>query len=388
MSNLTRDPTDSWLEVTTPRIPWARPMLGSNEEERVLEALRSGWISGGPCVDLFEERMAELLDAPHAIAVSNGTTALYLALSGLGIGRGDEVIVPAYGFIAAANMVLAVGATPLYADVQADTWLIEPEEIRRLWSPRTKAVIPLHLYGNVAGMDDLCCLAEERGVPVLEDAAEATFSRYRGRSAGTLGSIGTFSFHATKTITTGEGGMVVARDPETAARMRVLRDHGMRKDRRYWHDVVGFNFRLTNYQAAMGCAQLDQLSKIVGERQRIKAAYERGLSQIPGVVMQSFREPVEPVLWTMAVRLLPREETAAELRARRDLVMASMLRAGIETRPGFYALSLLPAFDCPDLPVSSLVSAGVICLPTFVGLADEDIASITNLLVEALEEAP
>lgn len=363
--------------VKRPGIPWARPTLLGGEELLVLDALRSSWISGGPYVDRLEQEVAVRMGIGHAVAVSNGTTALELALRALNLETGAEVIVPGFTFVAAANMVLSLGLTPLYADVKPDTWLLDPAEIHRLRTPRTKAVIPVHLYGNVADMDAIMVAASERGLEVVEDAAEAAFSRHRGRCAGTIGRVGTFSFHATKTITTGEGGMVVTADDALAARCRTLRDHGMRKDKRYWHDVVGYNFRLTNLQAAIGCGQLEALDRIISERRAIHDGYKARLSSVAGISLQHFDEHVEPVVWVTVVQLEDGHDLDA-VRARRDRIMAGMADDGIETRPGFYDLSLLPPYGCPPLPVARRVSASTIALPTFVGLRSDDIDRICD----------
>lgn len=360
-------------------IPWAQPKLYGSEETFLIDALRSSWISGGPYIARLEQTVAERMEVNHAVAVSNGTTAIELALRCLGIGPGEEVIVPGFTFVAAANMVLSLGATPLYADVTPDTWLLDPQEIHRLATVRTKAVIPVHLYGNVADMDLIGAAAAEHGLTVVEDAAEAAFSQYRHAYAGTIGRLGTLSFHAAKTITTGEGGMVLTNDPALADTMRVLRDHGRRAGRRYWHDVVGYNYRLTNLQAAMGCGQLMNLGAILEERKRIHAFYRRLLTGVPGLDLQCFKPTVDPVLWAMTVRLNSNEDNDI-LRRQRDTVMKGMAEDGIETRPGFYALSLLPPYDCPDLPVASRLSASVLSLPTYVGLTDEDMHRIWGSL--------
>ena len=360
-----------------PAIPWARPKLSGSEEPLVLDALRSSWISGGPYVERLEKEVADRMGIAHAVAVSNGTTALELALRALNLESGAEVIVPGFTFVAAANMVLSLGLTPLYADVEPDTWLLDPAEILRLSTARTKAVIPVHLYGNVADMDAIVAAASERGLEVVEDAAEAALSRHRGRCAGTIGRVGTFSFQATKTITTGEGGMVATADDALAVRCRTLRDHGMRKDKRYWHDVVGYNFRLTNLQAAIGCGQLQSLDRIMAERRAIHDGYKARLSGVTGIKLQHFDERVEPVVWVTVVQLDDPDDLDA-VRARRDRIMAGMAGDGIETRPGFYDLSLLPPYDCPPLPVARRVSASTIALPTFVGLGSDDLDRICD----------
>lgn len=360
------------MTCNSPDIPWARPKLFGNEETMVVDALRSAWISGGPYVERFERTSAEKMQVAEAIAVSNGTVALELALRGLGIGPGDEVIVPGFTFVAAANMVLSVGATPVFSDVDDETWLLDPNEIDRLVTARTKAVLPVHLYGNVAAMDLVGAKAKAHGIAVVEDAAEAAFSRFDGKCAGTVGSVGTFSLHATKTITTGEGGLVVTNDRDLATRMRIIRDHGMRPGKRYWHDVVGFNYRLTNLQAAIGCAQLEHLDEIIADRRRIHARYRGTLGSIPGLRLQHFSQQVDPVLWVITVFIESGPDVSRQ-RARRDDIMKALLEDGIETRPGFYALSLMPPYDAPDLPNCLQASAGIISLPTFFGVSEAQI---------------
>jgi perosamine synthetase len=313
----------------------------------------------------------------YALAVSNGTTAIELALRGLDLERGDEVIVPAFTFVAAPAMVLSVGLTPLYADIDPETFLLSPSEIARLAGPRTKAVIPVHLYGNVADMNAITDYAQRNGLAVIEDAAEACFARFEGRCAGTIGNVGTFSFHATKMITTGEGGMLVTNNPVVAARCRILRDHGMRPDKRYWHDVVGHNYRLSNLQAALGCGQLQALDRIIADRRIVHQGYVARLAGLADVCMQRFAENVDPVVWVTVVRLTW-DSDIDSVRERRDRIMAGMAEDGIETRPGFYDLSMLPPYDCPPLPVAHRISASTIALPTYVGLGPHDLDRICD----------
>jgi perosamine synthetase len=363
--------------LKSPPIPWGRPTLFGAEEPLVLDALRSTWISGGPYVERLEREIADRTGARHGIAVSNGTTAIELALRALRVEPGAEVIVPGFTFVAAVNMVLAVGLTPLYADITSDTWLLDPAEINRLRTPRTKAVIPVHLYGNVADMDGISAAASEWGLEVIEDAAEAAFSRYGNRCAGTIGRAGTFSFHAAKTITTGEGGMVVTGDDEFAARCRTLRNQGMSKDKRYWHDIVGHNFRLTNLQAAIGCGQLQAFDQIVAERRSIHDGYKARLSGLTGVRLQHFDKRVDPLVWVTVVQLTDTRDPDI-VRTRRDRIMAGMAEDGIDTRPGFYDLNLMPPYGCPALSVARCVSASTIALPTFVGLGLEDLDRVCD----------
>lgn len=356
-------------------IPWALPHLFGNEGPLVLEALQSTWISGGRFVDDLERRLAAHLESPHVVTTSNGTTAIHLAYLALGIGPGDEVVVPGFAFAAPANMTLALGATPVFADVDPDHWCLDPARVAELITSKTKAIVAVHTYGNVCDMDALRALGAEHGVAVVEDTAEALFSKYRGRWAGAIGDLGSLSFQATKTITTGEGGAVLTADPERADLMRLIRNHGMR-ERRYFHDVVGHNFRLTNLQAALGCAQLDNLPEILAAKERVYQGYRQGLADAEGLALQGFCEGVEPLVWVTGVRL------DRDAFPPRDEVMKSMAAAGIETRPGFYPFHAMPIYpDAPVLPVSQELAEQVITLPSHFGLGPEDVARVCDALL-------
>lgn len=356
-------------------IPWAKAEFWGNERQYVLEALESSWISGGPFVNRLESEFAKYNELPYAVATSNGTTALHLAYLALGIGPGDEIIVPGYGFMAVANIALHVHATPVFAEVDPETWCLNAADVERKLSPRTKAIVPVHTYGNVAGMDTINDLAASRRVAVVEDAAEALGSRFRGRLAGTMGTLGAFSMHATKTITTGEGGMVVTHCEDLLEKMHLYRSHGM-SHTRYWHDVAGHNFRLTNLQAALGCAQLEAIGQITQNRKRVFAAYQRCLEEVPGTFLQHFPLEVDPVPWVVGVKLDPKAFSRG-----RDHVIREMGEAGIETRPGFYTPGQMRhLYSCSDLPVCDDVSRWVIVLPSFASLGEEQIGIICSKL--------
>lgn len=356
-------------------IPWAEPTLWGREEEYAVDALRSTWISGGPYVDRLESDFARYADVPHVLAVANGTAALHLAYLGAGIGPGDEIIVPGFAFMAAANIARMIGATPVFADIDPDTWCITADRVAPLVTSRTRAIVPVHTYGNVCALDALVALAESRGVLVIEDAAESIGSTYRGRMSGTIAPMGTYSFHATKTITTGEGGAVATRDDEMAARMRLYRSHGMARTR-YFHEVAGHNFRLTNLQAAIGCAQLEQIGRIVAKRAQVWDTYSTRLNAIPGVRMQAIEPEVSPVMWAVGVRLDPTRFPQG-----RDAVMNGMGALGIETRPGFYPASAMPHLYGPQsLPMSDALAASLLVLPSSPTLDDARMHRICDAL--------
>lgn len=352
-------------------IPWASPHYWGNEERYVLDALQSTWISGGPYVERLEENFARYCDTPHAIATSNGTTALHLAYLALDLRPGDEVIVPGFGFMAAANIALHVGARPVFCEVDPQTWCMTATAVEKCLTPRTRAIVPIHSYGNVCDMTPIMELADSRGLFVIEDAAEAIGSKYCGRMAGTIAPLGIYSFHATKTITTGEGGAVVTNHGDLRDRMRLFRSHGM-SSRRYWHDVAGHNFRLTNMQAAIGCAQLEQIETITQERDRVYQTYRRLFQNEEGVTLQHFSDKVEAVVWAIALKLDPTAFPQG-----RDAVIDRLKEMGVETRPGFYSASTMPhIFGEMRLPVCEDLSQQVISLPSGPTLTEEDIAYV------------
>lgn len=349
-------------------ISWASPHFWGNEQRYVVDALQSSWISGGQYVDRLEADFAQFCHIPYAITASNGTTALHMAYLALNIGKGDEVIVPGFGFMAAANVALHVGATPVFSEVNSDSWCMTADDIEKCITPRTKAIVPIHTYGNVCDMNPIMALAEKHGLIVIEDAAEAIGSKYIGRMAGSIAPVSIYSFQATKTITTGEGGAVVTDNLELYDRMKLFRNHGM-STRRYWHEVAGHNFRLTNMQAALGCAQLEQINKIIFERNRVYQAYKELLKNMEGIALQIFSEQVDPVVWAIAVKL---DLTAFP--QGRDAVIDQLKRLGIETRPGFYSADTMPhLYGEIQLPICNHLSRQILSLPSSPTLTNEEI---------------
>jgi perosamine synthetase len=342
-------------------------------------------LSGGAYVDRLEKEFAEIhgMDPALAISVTNGTTALFLPLLAIGAGPGDEVIIPGWCFAAAANMVLACGATPVFADVFDDTWLLDPAAVDACVTPRTKAIIAVHTYGGVCDMAALNSIARWREIVLIEDCAESLFSRFQGRHAGTCGDVGAFSFQATKTITCGEGGMVLAREPELASRMRLIRNHGMTANRKYWHHLAGHNFRLTNLQAAVACAQLRHRDEIIERRRNIYEAYCRRLPGTPSLSLQRIPPDVDPLMWAFAFRL-----DSAVAGITRDQLMAGLANRGIETRPGFHAFSEQPVYQAAPLARSPAIALEVITLPSYAGLAAAQIDFICGSLESCLTSTP
>lgn len=349
-------------------IKWASPHYWGNEERYVVDALKSSWISGGAYVDRLEEDFARYCDVSYAIAASNGTTALHMAYLALDISPGDEVIVPGFGFMAAANIALHVGAKPVFSEVDTASWCMTAQDVERCITPKTKAIVPIHTYGNVCDMAPIMELAESKGLRVVEDAAEAIGSKYMGRMAGTIAPMGIYSFHATKTITTGEGGAIVTSSVELRDRMRLIRSHGMAA-KRYWHEVAGHNFRLSNIQAAIGCAQLEKIETIIKERSRVYKTYTSLLRNVEGVMLQCYSDRVDPVVWAIAVKC-----DLSAFPQGRDAVMEQLKQMGIETRPGFYSANTMPhIYGKLHLPVCDYLSKQIISLPSSPTLTAEEI---------------
>lgn len=356
-------------------IPWAEPRFWGREEQLVIDALKSTWISGGPYIDRLEVALRELTGSPFVAVTSNGTTAIHAAYLALELSAGDEIIVPAFGFMAAANVALHMRAVPIFADVDPQTWCVTAATIERRITSRTRGLVPVHTYGNVCDMEPILDLAKSHGLWVLEDAAEAFGSLYRGRQAGTVAPIGTYSFHATKTITTGEGGAVCTREPALHERLLLFRSHGMGR-RRYWHEVAGHNFRMPNMMAAIGCAQIEHIADIAAERRRVVRGYEAALAGVDGATMQTMTAGTQPLVWAVALRLDP-----AAYPQGRDAVMASLLEQGIETRPGFHAAGeMTHLYSAPDTACAMELAREVISLPSSPTVSDEEIIKIVELL--------
>lgn len=352
----------SWREGWP--MPLVSPSFGGNELRYVEDCLRSGWISSrGGYIARFEEAVAGFIGQTHAVSTANGTLALQLALQALDVGQGDEVIVPDFTFGACANAVIQRGARPVFVDVDPVTWTICPAMIERALTPRTKAIMAVHLYGHPCDMDPILAIAQSRGVKVVEDCAEAFGAEYRGRKVGSLGDIACFSFFANKIITTGEGGMCTTADPALADRLRLLRDHGMRPGRRYWHEEPGTNGRMTNLQAAIGLGQMERVDTFLEWRDRLATQYDTALEGIPGIGLRRPMEWARPVTWLYTILVDP-----VALACERDVLIAHLRERGIESRPTFAALHPQPAFASASTPwpcpvAEQLGSAGL-SLPT------------------------
>lgn len=359
------------------KIPWAKPDYWGDEIEYVVDALNSTWISGGAYIDKLENEFKKILGKKHAFAVSNGTTAIHLAYLGLGIEAGDEIIVPGFCFLAAANVALLIGAKPIFVEVDEGTWCMDVNDLKKKINSKTKAIVPVHNYGNICAMDEILSIANSNGIPVIEDCAESLFSKYKGQQSGVFGIVNTFSFQATKTITTGEGGLVVTDDDVIAERMMLYRSHGMNRNKViYWHELPGHNFRLTNFQAALGVAQLENAEEILSQRKRVYNTYLRFLKHEAGVILQKINADVEPIVWAIAFKLDKRYFPQG-----RDAVMKDLAELGIETRPAFFAASLLDIYEKQVLPACEEISKNVMSVPSFPTLKDQEIEFICTSLL-------
>ncbi len=354
------------------RIPLSSPSLSSREKELVMEAIESGWISGtGSYVRDFEKAIAARIQRRHVVAVSNGTVAVELALRGLGIGPGDEVIVPALTFVTPAAMVCAVGATPVFADVEEATWTIDPDFVANVITQKTRAILTVDLLGHPCDYDRLAGF----GIPIIEDAAQAHGASYRGRPVGSFGRVSTFSFHANKTIATGEGGCVATDDPELHEHLRLLANHGMTPERPYWHTVVGHNFRMTNVTAAIGLGQVERWDELVAARKKLAAQYDDKLGGLD-IGRRPIARWAEEVCWLYTVHHPQREQLLKHLRAE-----------GIDARgiwPDLPALPPYNKFKGSPCPVAREVSRNAMWLPTYAEMDEKIVAEVADTLKEAL----
>ena len=359
-------------------IPVAHPLFVGNEKKYVNECLDEVWISSaGKFIGEFERQFAAYCGVKEAISTNNGTSALHLALQSLGVGPGDEVIVPTLTYIATANAVRYCGATPVFVDSEPRTMNLDPAAIEEKISPRTRGIIPVHLYGHPAEMDRILEIAERHGLFVLEDAAESHGALYRGNKTGSLGTAATFSFFGNKIITTGEGGMVTTQDSELAARMRLLRGQGMDPQRRYWFPIIGNNFRMTNIEAAIGLAQLERIDDHLEARQRVARWYDAQLARLAEFIEIPAVQPwAHHSYWIYTILL--READQAD----RDEAIRALAAAGIETRPVFYPMHIMPPYREPgsSYPVAESCSRRGLHLPTHGLLTEENIDYIVCTL--------
>lgn len=356
------------------KYPVYQPLLIGNEKKYVLDCLDSTWISSkGEYINKFENSFASFLNVKHAVSVCNGTVAIHLALLALGIGQDDEVIVPTLTYIASVNAISYVGAMPVFCDSDRTTWQINPNEIEKLVNHKTKAILAVHLYGQACNMEKISDIAKKYNLFVIEDCAEAIGTRYKNQYVGTFGDISTFSFFGNKTITTGEGGMVVTNDDTLMDRCRHFRGQGLAQHREYWHDVIGYNFRMTNIAAAIGLAQLENVQFFLDEKQRVAATYIKHLD-LNKFSYQANAKGTFHSYWMFSI-LIKDAKYREKLRAHLKL-------HGIETRPLFYPAHTMPMYSAKfqKHPIAEDLGWRGINLPSYPGLKDEDIKEICSVL--------
>lgn len=367
------------------RVPVSEPLLDGNERQYVLDALDTNWISSvGKYITAFEESFAAYCGVKYGVSCSNGTAALHLAIAALEIGPGDEIIIPDFTLIASANMVILAGAKPVLVDVDPQTFCINPALIEEKITPRTKAIMPVHMYGHPADMDAIHAIAEKHGLYVIEDGAEAHGTEYKGKRVGSLAHSGAFSFYGNKTLTTGEGGMVTTNDPKIAEMAALLRSQAF-ENPRFVHRFVGFNYRLTNIQAAIGLGQVERADAKIAKRREVAALYNELLKDVPGLTLPYEADYAKSTYWMYGVLV----DEAAFGRSKNEVV-AGLHAAGVDTRDFFYPMHKQPVYtqgndprfpNCAgEYPVSSDLYERGFYLPSGLGLTTGDIEIVVEEL--------
>ena len=360
-------------------IPISQPSITNKEIEYVTNAVKSGWVSSlGEYIDKFEKKFAEFCGVKYALATSNGTTALHLALVALGIKEGDEVIIPDFTFIATANAVKYTGAKVVTVDIEEDTLCINPKEIEKAITPNTKAIIPVHLYGHPANMEEINKIAKKYNLFVIEDAAEAHGAEINGKRVGSFGDVGIFSFYGNKIITSGEGGMITTNNKELYEKMKYLRDHAMSKEKRYWHTEIGYNYRMTNLQAALGVAQLERIEELLEKKREIFEWYREYLKDIPNIKLNFQKNGFKNVYWMICLEVIGYNE------AKRDNLMKKLKEKGIDSRPFFYPISDMPMYEKANTPITHKVYQRGINLPSYYDLTKKEVKYICEKVIELL----
>lgn len=366
-------------------IPISEPSIEGNELAYVTDCVKSGWVSSlGQYIGKFEQGFADFCQVPYGVSVFNGTVALHLALVALGIGPGDEVIVPSLTFVATMNAVLYTGATPIFVDSERESWNMDPADVVLKITPRTKAIIIVHLYGHPAKMDELMKIAKKHNLAVIEDAAESHGAEYKGKKVGSFGDAGCFSFYGNKIITTGEGGIVVTSNQELADKMHFLKDHAMSTERKYYHPLLGFNYRMTNLQAALGVAQLEQIKQFLARKREIAEIYESILGDIKCIALPPKNPWASNVFWMYSILVLPTSRTT------RDELAKEMKAAGIDSRPFFVPNHQMPYLpkdvQAQHFPVAEELSSQGMNIPSSVKLTDQQVKHVGNTIKKIIQK--
>lgn len=361
-----------------PHIHYTKPSITEREITYASDAAATGW--GEHCyayLQRFEADFKQHLNVEYAIATSSCTGALHMGLAALGVGLGDEVILADTNWIASAAPITYLGAKPVFVDIMADSWCIDPERVEAAITPRTKAIIAVHLYGNLCDMDRLLAIGEKHGIPVIEDSAEAIGSIYHGHRAGSMGIFGVFSFHGTKTLTTGEGGMFVTSDADLYELVLSLSNHGRTRgqSKQFWPDMVGFKYKMSNIQAAIGCAQIERIDELISRKRAIFTYYRECLSKLPNVSMNPEPEGISIGAW------MPTAVFAAQSGISRETLLAAFSKADIDARVFFHPLSGLPMFTPrPENQVAWDIPSRAINLPSYHDMSEEDLARVVSVV--------
>jgi len=377
-----------YAEITEPPVKMrvCEPLMKGNELKYVTEAVETNWISAkGNYVREFEEKFSAFCDTKYGISTTNGTTALHLALQTLGIGPGEEVIVPSFTMIACAYPITYTGAKPVFVDSEKDTWNIDPSKIEEKITKRTKAIMAVHIYGHPADMDPINDIAVDYGLWVVEDAAEAHGALYKNRKTGSLGDIGCTSFYANKIIMTGEGGMVLTNNEDLAEKARYYKDLCFMKTKRFWHKDIGYNYRMTNLQAAIGVAQMEYADELVELRRKNSYIYNKLFMEnsevLPGLVLPPEKDYAKNVYWMYSILV------EKEFGISRDELRVILRQNGIETRRFFYPLHTQPVYrdrdDPRNYPVADALSETGVNLPSSSGLKEDDIMFVVQTIIDA-----
>ena len=360
------------------RIPYTKPSITELEIRYAMDAATNGW--GERCYEYigrFEQAFKAHLGVKHAIATSSCTGALHMGMAALGIGPGDEVIMADTNWIATAAPIVHLGAKPVFVDILPDTWCIDPELAEAAITPRTKAIVAVHLYGNLCNMDRLLAIGAKLGVPIFEDAAEAIGSVWHGKRAGSIGRFGSFSFHGTKTVTTGEGGMFVTNDDDLYETVLTLSNHGRARGqtKQFWPDMVGFKYKMSNLQAAIGCGQIERIEELITRKREILSHYKSRLSGLPGLSMNP--EPKD----TLNGAWMPTVVFAAETGVTRAAAQAGFALENIDARVFFWPLSGIPMFEAAPQNINAWsIADRAINLPSYHELATTDLDRVTFVL--------
>ncbi len=366
-------------------IPVNEPLLNGREKELLIQCIETGWVSSdGAFVREFEQKFAAYIGAKHGIAVCNGTAALETALFAAGVGQGDEVIMPTFTIVSCLVAALRLGATPVLVDSEPETWGMDVSKISSRITPRTRAILPVHMYGHPVDMDPVLVLAREHGLRVIEDAAEVHGAEYKGRKCGSLGDVSAWSFYANKIVNTGEGGMVLTSNDDMAERAVSYRNLCFGQERRFYHTELGYNFRMTNLQAAVGVAQMDRVEEFVGIKRRLGQLYRDLLVGIPGLRCQVERPWAKSVYWMYCIELDERVGVTA------DDMRHALASRQIGTRPFFLGLHEQPAAHCRDLfvgeryPVSERIARQGLYLPSGLTLTDSQVHQVAGAVRDAM----